>query len=167
MLVFLLVCSFFFTRNLDSSADESIGSTGTQQRSDPTSISILHNPTPNCTSSACSPNFIILGVAKCGTSSLYKYLTSHPSSLPAEEKQIQYFKYYIDRGFSWYQKQFPVPNSFYDDVVNKPFITGEASPGYIPYPEVASRIFQAFGSSGVKLIVVLRDPYERAYSSYL
>ena len=40
----------------------------------------------------CRPGFLIIGAGKCGTSSLYHYLVSHPRVLPASEKQIHYFK---------------------------------------------------------------------------
>lgn len=50
----------------------------------------------------CRPGFIIIGAGKCGTSSLYHYLTSHPKVLPAKEKQIHYFKYYKDYPMKWY-----------------------------------------------------------------
>ena len=40
----------------------------------------------------CRPGFLIIGAGKCGTSSLYHYLTGHPRVLPASEKQIHYFK---------------------------------------------------------------------------
>jgi hypothetical protein len=43
-------------------------------------------------SGLCRPGFIIIGAGKCGTSSLYHYLTEHPRVLPAREKQIHYFK---------------------------------------------------------------------------
>ena len=40
----------------------------------------------------CRPGFLIIGQGKCGTSSLYHYLVGHPRVLPANEKQIHYFK---------------------------------------------------------------------------
>jgi hypothetical protein len=40
----------------------------------------------------CRPGFLIIGAGKCGTSSLYHYITDHPRVLPASEKQIHYFK---------------------------------------------------------------------------
>lgn len=40
----------------------------------------------------CRPGFIIIGAGKCGTSSLYHYITGHPRVLPASQKQIHYFK---------------------------------------------------------------------------
>lgn len=45
-------------------------------------------------------------------------------------------------------------------------MTGEASPGYLPYPEVAKMIRRRLPASGVKIITIGRDPIERAYSSY-
>jgi hypothetical protein len=40
----------------------------------------------------CRPGFLIIGAGKCGTSSLYQYLVSHPRVLPASTKQIHYFR---------------------------------------------------------------------------
>lgn len=47
---------------------------------------------PNDVRGGCRPGFLIIGAGKCGTSSLYHYLTGHPRVLPAIEKQIHYFK---------------------------------------------------------------------------
>jgi hypothetical protein len=47
---------------------------------------------PNDVRGGCRPGFLIIGAGKCGTSSLYHYLTGHPRVLPALEKQIHYFK---------------------------------------------------------------------------
>lgn len=49
------------------------------------------NPEPNL-AGYCRPGFIIIGAGKCGTSSLYHYITGHPRVLPASMKQIHYFK---------------------------------------------------------------------------
>jgi hypothetical protein len=46
----------------------------------------------NDLSDYCRPGFLIIGAGKCGTSSLYHYLTCHDRVLPASEKQIHYFK---------------------------------------------------------------------------
>lgn len=40
----------------------------------------------------CRPGFLIIGAGKCGTSSLYHYISQHPKVLPASQKQIHYFK---------------------------------------------------------------------------
>lgn len=88
-------------------------------------------------SNYCRPGFIIIGAGKCGTSSLYHYLADHPRILPAREKQIHYFKFYPDKSLKWYYDHFPTTVSF---LANGALMTGEASPGYLPYPDVANMI---------------------------
>lgn len=125
-------------------------------------------------SGLCRPGFLIIGVGKCGTSSLYRYLTGHPRVLPANMKQIHYFKYYITRSMRWYLSHFPTAESF---LSSGALMTGEASPGYIPYPDVAVRLKNWMGQyagdghdpedgHSPALIVIARDPLDRAYSSY-
>ena len=48
-------------------------------------------PSKNNLDGMCRPGFLIIGAGKCGTSSLYHYLTSHPRVAPAKKKQIGYF----------------------------------------------------------------------------
>lgn len=110
----------------------------------------------------CRPGFLIIGAGKCGTSSLYHYLTDHPRVLPASEKQIHYFKYYSDRSMKWYLRHFPSARSF---LSNGALITGEASPGYLPYPNVAALV-QKRMPRAPRIIAIGREPIDRAYSSY-
>jgi len=110
----------------------------------------------------CRPGFVILGAGKCGTSSLYHYLTEHPQVLPAVEKQIHYFKYYKKRSMTWYLSHFPTAVNM---LVSGSLMTGEASPGYLPYPDVAQLMPQRM--PGTRLIVLGRNPLERAYSSFV
>lgn len=124
-------------------------------------------------SGLCRPGFIIIGAGKCGTSSLYHYLTGHPRVLPAKEKQIHYFKYYTRYSMRWYLKHFPSAESF---LSSGALITGEASPGYLPEPDVAKRLLNWMtlrASNGPdaltslpKLITIVRNPLERSWSSY-
>ena len=58
----------------------------------PISQDTSHNAASNDLSDYCRPGFLIIGAGKCGTSSLYHYLTRHDRVLPASEKQIHYFK---------------------------------------------------------------------------
>ena len=90
----------------------------------------------------CRPGFLIIGAGKCGTSSLYHYLVGHPRVLPAIEKQIHYFKY-LDKNLplEWYYGHFPTPQSFLE---HGGLVTGEASPGYLPYPEVARDAYKTW-----------------------
>lgn len=90
----------------------------------------------------CRPGFLIIGAGKCGTSSLYHYLNGHPRILPAVEKQIHYFKYQDSRRpLEWYYGNFPTPLSFLE---HGGLVTGEASPGYLPYPAVARNAYKAW-----------------------
>jgi len=124
-------------------------------------------------SGLCRPGFIIIGAGKCGTSSLYHYLTGHPRVLPAREKQIHYFKYYTRYPMRWYLKHFPSSESF---LSSGTLITGEASPGYLPEPAVAKRLLKWMTvragngpdvpTSLPKLITIVRNPLERSWSSY-
>ena len=127
----------------------------------------------------CRPGFLIIGQGKCGTSSLYKYLTGHPRILPAREKQIHYFRYHKSKPLMWYYSHFPTIESF---LGRGALMTGEASPGYMPYPTVveaiAKRLSPASEDNGVdavkghvksslpKIIAIVRDPITRAISSY-
>lgn len=109
----------------------------------------------------CLPGFIIIGAGKCGTSSLYHYITGHDRVLPASEKQIHYFKYYANKPMSWYLRHFPSTQAF---LGSGALMTGEASPGYLPYPDVVALAKKRL--PGPKIILAARDPLDRAWSSY-
>lgn len=98
----------------------------------------------------------------CCVKSLYHYLAEHPRVLPASHKQIHYFKYYADRTMKWYLHHFPTATSF---LASGALLTGEASPGYLPYPDVARMVKQRMGD-GPRFIAVGREPVDRAWSSY-
>ena len=109
----------------------------------------------------CRPGFVIIGAGKCGTSSLYHYLVGHDRVLPAREKQIHYFKYYAQRSMSWYLSHFPSTETF---LGSGALMTGEASPGYLPYGNVAR--ITADRLPGPRIVVAAREPLDRAWSSY-
>ncbi len=105
------------------------------------------------------PSFIIIGPMKTATSALYEYINKHPQVLPCIEKEIHFFNnsYKYPHGKDWYLAHFPlIPE-------DKHFITGEASPGYI-VNNVQRRVFEMFPK--VKLIALIRNPVERAFSHY-
>mmetsp|Transcript_28140 Transcript_28140/g.39587 ORF Transcript_28140/g.39587 Transcript_28140/m.39587 type:complete len:566 (-) Transcript_28140:1409-3106(-) len=109
----------------------------------------------------CRPGFIIIGAGKCATSSLYHYLVGHPRVLPANQKQIHYFKYYPNYNMEWYLGHFPTTESF---LSSGALMTGEASPGYLPYPDVSKLVADRL--PGPKIVVIGRDPLDRSWSSY-
>jgi hypothetical protein len=104
------------------------------------------------------PDFLIIGTQKGGTTSLYQYLVQHPQILPAKEKEIHFFDLAFHFGVDWYETFFP-QNNFPART-----ISGEATPYYLFHPLVPERVFQCYPR--IKLIVLLRNPVERAISQY-
>ncbi len=112
------------------------------------------------------PDFLVIGTQRGGTTSLYHYLEELPSIAPATTKEIHFFDRRFDKGLAWYRGHFPTGlERLYEQRVNKQaFVTGEASPSYLFHPHVPRRIAKALPH--VKLIVLLRNPVDRAYSQY-
>lgn len=112
------------------------------------------------------PSYIIFGSMRSGTSSLYHALTDHPHILPALRKQANYFDANYERGLRWYRSHFPTRRAarHLERRVGAPVITGEASPEYIFCPEAPARIARDLPE--VRLIALLRNPVDRAWSHY-
>lgn len=112
------------------------------------------------------PDFLIIGAQKCGTSSLYTYLSQHPNVCPAFVKEVRYFNNHFQKGLGWYKAHFP--STLYKKIKGRMsghnLITGEGEPSYLPNPIVPQRVFNLMPT--VKLIVMLRNPIDRAYSQY-
>ena len=104
------------------------------------------------------PNFIIIGVHKGGTTSLYNYLTQHPQIIPPIKKEMDFWSWKFNQSINWYLAHFPGISEV------KNFLTGEASPSYFDHPNAARRIYQFFPK--IKLIILLRNPVDRAISQY-
>ena len=107
------------------------------------------------------PAFLIIGAQKAGTSALHNYLTKHPNIKPGREKEIGFFHRdaFYNKGTIYYHENFPLPYK-----LGKDRITFEATPEYMFYPGVVQRIFSY--NPRIKLIVLLRDPVDRAYSAW-
>ncbi len=118
-----------------------------------------------------APDFIVIGAKRGGTTSLYNYLLEHPSIAPLfpgrqRIKGVHYFDSEFARGPRWYRSHFPleVGGRHLARPWIVPAIVGEASPYYLFHPLAAQRLAREV--PGVRLIVTLRDPVERAYSHY-
>jgi tetratricopeptide (TPR) repeat protein len=111
----------------------------------------------NFTTSCCQPDFIIIGAEKCGTTSLYSYITQHPQVLGPIAKEIHFFSHHFNYGLDWYLSHFPkLPLGY---------LTGEASTSYIGcHNNAHRRLFNLFPK--VKLLAILRDPIDRSISHY-
>jgi len=112
------------------------------------------------------PDFIIIGAAKSGTTSLYDCMVQHPDIYPALWKETYFFDRYYPRGISWYRANFAskISKNFMTQIQRKSFRTGESTPTYIHHPLAAKRISKILPN--IKLIVLLRNPVDRAYSHY-
>jgi hypothetical protein len=114
------------------------------------------------------PSFLICGGQRCGTTSLYRALAQHPAVIKAVlHKGVHYFDVSYGRGMRWYRGHFPLRRTA-ERVSRRlggvPVQTFESSPYYMYHPLAAARI--AADLPGVKLLVLVRDPVERAYSQH-
>lgn len=113
------------------------------------------------------PDFLIIGAQRSGTTSLFRYLSFHPQVLVPETKELHWF-YAGPNGQQtqeWYEKQFPkTNNTFFDLILGKRKIKGEATPYYIFHPLVPDKLRRLYPKT--KIIILLRDPIERAISQY-
>jgi len=105
------------------------------------------------------PNFLIIGAAKCGTTTLHRALSKHPAIYMALEKDFKFFDKdeNYKKGLSYYKNYF--------SKVKSENIIGEANSEYLFSKTAAQRINKDLGGN-VKLIIILRDPAERAFSEY-
>ena len=105
------------------------------------------------------PDFLVIGIKKGGTSFLYHLLSQHPCVEPAASKELHYFDYLFEEGVEWYRRCFPVPRR----KDGRRTITGEATPylDWLGAPEKVAGVVPQ-----VRLIALLRDPVDRAYSEY-
>jgi hypothetical protein len=105
------------------------------------------------------PDFVIVGTAKGGTTSLYHLLTRHPLVESAAAKELHFFDNHFSEGVQWYRRCFPTPRL----KDGRRTITGEATPclGHSDVPERMAKVIPQ-----ARLIVMLRNPIDRAYSMY-
>jgi hypothetical protein len=108
------------------------------------------------------PNFLIVGAAKCGTTSLYRYLSQHPDIFMPEWKELSLF---IGDSFGPIHK---VKNPYYYrkvfSQVQDQTAVGEASSTYL-FDEAAPKIImEQLGT--IRIIITLRDPVAMSYSLY-
>ena len=120
-------------------------------------------PTPRVASepqTGTLPDFVIIGGRKCGTTFLYHLLTQHPLVEHAAGKEIHFFNRSFDEGIEWYRRCFPQPR--WQD--GRRSITGEATPDYLSHPSAPERMAEIIPQA--RLIALLRNPVDRAYSDY-
>lgn len=118
------------------------------------------------------PNFLIIGVQKAGTTSIYNYLKQHPQVYMSPVKETNF----LEKDWEKLAKDKPSKSQnkidtfekyceLFKDVTNEIAI-GEASPNYLFHYNTSSELIQRYVPNA-KLISILRNPTERAHSDYL
>jgi Sulfotransferase domain len=107
------------------------------------------------------PNFFIVGAAKAGTSSLYNYIAQHPDVFMPELKEPHFFS-------EWKSPVLEIDSMeeylrLFEEAPENARV-GEASTSYLASTEAAQRIRRF--NSDARIIMVLRNPVDRAYSQY-
>ena len=112
------------------------------------------------------PSFILIGAQRSGTTSLFRALTAHPQLVPPTfRKGVNYFDLNYYRGAQWYRAHFPVA-----EIARRragrhgPPVAFEASGYYLYHPQAMERL--GHDMPAVKLVAMLRDPVERAFSAH-
>jgi Sulfotransferase domain len=102
------------------------------------------------------PGFLVIGAQKAGTTALYAYMRWHPAITGPSWKEVSFFDRHWWRGERWYRGQFPIRSGGQ--------LVGEASPSYLFHPLAPERVRSLLPDA--KLVALLRDPVDRAYSHY-
>ena len=107
------------------------------------------------------PNFMLIGAAKAGTTSLHYYLNQHPEVFFPKEKELQFFTddALYEKGSEYYWKH-------YFDGAHRFPARGEATPFYLHRASIVIPRLKVFFPEPMKFIVILRDPVKRAWSHY-
>lgn len=111
---------------------------------------------PSKSTSLVLPRFVIIGAMRSGTSALNRYLDAHPDVFMSPKKEIHFFDANFDRGLDWYGRHFvgAAPRQ----------IIGEATPSYMYFDDAIARMADVL--TNPRLIAILRNPVDRAYSHY-
>jgi hypothetical protein len=117
-----------------------------------------------------TPSFIILGSQKCGTTSVYEYICQHPLVVRGKRRETHYFDWRWNHSLPSddAEKHRNYYLNFYDEAnlfKHSSLITGESTPSYLLHSDIVIPRIQMV-CPWVKLIVIFRNPTERAFSQY-
>jgi hypothetical protein len=98
----------------------------------------------------------VIGAMRSGTSALGSYLRPHPEVFIPAEDEVHFFDSKFERGLDWYKSRFRMAS---DEVA-----VGETTATYLYYEPAIERMASIVPD--VRLIAILRNPVDRAYSHY-
>lgn len=114
------------------------------------------------------PSFLIMGAQRSGTTSMFHVLSQHPAVICPllNKKELHFFDHAYGRGLRWYRSHFPTRAlaGIAARGAGVAPVAFEGSPYYMFHPLAPSRIHRDL--PGVRLLVLVRDPVERAYSQH-
>lgn len=113
------------------------------------------------------PTFMMVGGQRCGTTSLFRALMSHPNIMrPVMHKGVNYFDVAHEKSWEWYLGHFPLKANAKRRAApgHDSAAVFEASGYYMFHPHAPRRIAAALPN--VQIVAMVRDPVERAYSAY-
>ena len=132
----------------------------------------------NIEKTATMPNFLIVGAAKSGTTSLYYYLKQHPEIFMPHIKEPLFFCFYDIPDYEFANVIYPNdPDEYIRDFQSyadlfltqaRPKAVGEASAGYLfYYKKTIQNIRNLLPDwENIKIIIILRNPIEACFSHY-
>lgn len=115
------------------------------------------------------PSFLILGAQKCGTTSLYEYMTQHPWIVQAKRRETHCLDWRWDTTLQSTEERQSKCLEYYHAKSMHPYpslLTGDSTPSYLlDYYRVIPRLKEVF-PHGPQLIIMVREPIARAVSQY-
>lgn len=102
------------------------------------------------------PNFVGIGAQRAATTWMYACLKEHPEVFVSEQKELHFFDEHFQKGLAWYETQFK-------DSTGRKAI-GEITPNYLDSVVAIPRMAEIIPEA--RLIVILREPIQRAFSAY-
>lgn len=120
------------------------------------------------------PNLLIVGAAKCGTSSLHKYLEQHPEIFMSKVKEPRFITSQVNpfplngpgdhKVEAWYVKQYDEYLKLFEGAENCP-VVGESSADTLYFHKGSIPVIKQY-LGDPKIIIMLRNPVKRAFSAY-
>ena len=111
------------------------------------------------------PDFLVIGAKRCGTTSLYQHLPEHPCISKSPHDNMGFFNDNFHLGVNWYKSFFPT--TFTRKKIKSKFgnfLAFDVTTKYMEEESTANNVYQT--KPNMKIIIILRNPVDRAYSQY-